>query len=62
MRGRQTKAQQANLATPSHGIAVRLTKGAMKIGVRIDPEAWRTDFEAEEISRTMTPCPADLDG
>ncbi|MDA0559700.1 hypothetical protein [Burkholderia pseudomallei] len=33
----------------------------MKIGVHIDPKAWRAGFDAGEAGRAMTPCPADLD-
>ncbi len=33
----------------------------MKIGVRIDPKAWRAGFDAGEAGRAMTPCPACLD-
>lgn len=33
----------------------------MKIGVRIDPDAWRAGFEAGEAGRAMTPCPVGLD-
>jgi hypothetical protein len=33
----------------------------MKIVLRIDPNAWRAGFEAGEIGRPMTPCPAGLD-
>lgn len=33
----------------------------MKVGVQIDPAAWRAGFEAGENGRAMTPCPAKLD-
>lgn len=33
----------------------------MKVGVLIDPEAWRAGLQAGETGRAMTPCPASLD-
>ncbi|WP_152754257.1 hypothetical protein [Burkholderia cepacia] len=33
----------------------------MKIGARIDPNAWHAGFDAGEAGRAMTPCPANLD-